>query len=767
MTPPRTRRRRPAIRHAAVALVFALACRGGGGPGRVCTDCTPAGALTYALPSPPGATLWTTTTMDKVLREAAPPAAAGDAIALHAARNEFESFQVVVRAAAGATATLALTPFSGPGAGAVTRRELRRVEYVRVAAPSDASSIPSGMIPDPLVPASFGSAQPVPGGQNQPFWITIHVPADAPAGDYAATLTVTVAGAAQQIPVRLHVFGFALPARIGFDGNWNTNFGALGGSDSLAAVEALKTFFFEHRLTPSGVAWPAGLNHDGGIRYDCASGAFVEEANDYHFSRLGPKYVDGTGWNGVGFPSFQVMQFVDNATPRPTTFCGVARGDPYGTDAYNAAWSRLLAAIDAYLVAHGWAEKGYYYVQNEPQEQADYNLAAFLANLSKTAAPHLRIAVSEEPKPEIAENARAGGHGYDLWWADLSEFDPDYAQVRQAAGEEVWWYFLHGDRPPHFNPITIDHAGIESRIPFWAAWKYRVKGFAYYSVTGWGSDPYQDPRPQGTAQNGDGFLLYPPRDGGLVSSIRFELLREGAEDYEYLLLAAGGAAPATPGQPAGCDASVASAVSSTTAYTRDASALMDLRRQLGLYLEGKVSGCPRLQSTLPGAHPRAAYYLNFQDPAGEPRTSPLVVNGHEWTKVGWEAYDARKGYGWSGPFIGDPGIMKAEYLADAPVDELQRSVLYDDYGRTDAFSWDLESGRYRVTVSVGWYGRTYAKHRAVVEGTVLVDSEATTPAAPYLVRSAVVDVQDGALTLEAGQFDQYTILNWMSIEPVE
>jgi hypothetical protein len=734
----------------------------------VCTDCTPAGALTFTLPSPAGATLWTTTVMDKVLREAAPPATPGAAIALHAARNEFEPFQVVVRAAADATATLALTPFTGPGASAVTRLELRRVEYVRITTPSDASSIPSGLVPDPLVPAAFGSPQPVPGGQNQAFWITVYVPPDAAPGDYAATLTVTVAGAAQDVPVRLHVFDFALPARLGFDGNWNASLEALGGGESLAAVAALKDFFYEHRLTPSGVAWPAGLNYNGGITYDCASGTFQEEANDYDFSRLGPRYIDGAGWNGVGFPSFEIMQFVDNSTPRPQTFCGVDRGpDHFGTDAYNAAWSRLLAAIDGYLVAHGWADKGYYYVQNEPQGPADYDVAAFLANLTKTAAPHLRIAVSEEPKREIVENARAGGHSYDFWWADLSEFDPTYAPVRQAAGDTVWWYFLYGDRPPHFNPITIDHAGIESRIPFWAAWKYRIKGFAYYSVTGWGGDPYTDPRPQGTDQNGDGFLLYPPVAAGLVTSIRWELLREGAEDYEYLLLAAGGTAPATPAEAAGCDATVASAVSSTTAFTRDASALMDLRRQLGLYLEGAVNGCPQLQSTLPGAHPRGAYHLNFQDPAGAPAASPLTVGGHDWLKLGWEPYDPQQGFGWAGPYIGRDDIMLTAYLADAPVDELQRSIIYNDYGRTDTFNWDVENGRYAVTVSVGWYDRTYDRHRVVVEGQVLVDSEPTTPAAPYLVRTATVDVTDGAVTLEIGQTDEYTMLNWMSIEPAE
>jgi hypothetical protein len=746
-----------------------------GGQGSVCTTCTPQGPRTFALPASAGLSLWTTTTMDKVLEDAAVPTTTGAAIQVRAAKNEFEPFQIVVRADVAGTATLSLGAFTNAaGQPLAASPELRRVGYVPIQTPSDASSLaaPGTRIPDPLLPASFGAAEPVAAGKNQPFWITLAVPKAAAAGDYTATLDVTVNGQKQSVPVALHVFDFALPDVVGFDGNWNASFQALGGSESLEAVRSLKDFFYDHRLVPSGVAWPAGLNYTGGIAYDCASGTFKEENNAYDFSQLGPTYIDGKGWNGVGFPSFEIMQFVDNSTPRPAEFCGVPRGESHrGTDAYNAAWSKLLAAIDAYLVSHGYQDKGYYYVQNEPQNDADHDTAAFLAALSKKAAPHLRLAVSEEPKPQIAENPLIGGARYDLWWANLSAFEPAYAEKRQAAGDTVWWYFLYGDAPPHFNPITIDHPGIESRIAHWAAWRYRVRGFAYYSVTGWGADPYTNTRPEGTKQNGDGYLLYPPKDGRLVTSIRWELLREGAEDYEYFLLASRAqkdvavTAPRTPSEPAPVDTTVNSAVSSVTAYTRDASALQELRDQLGARIEGKVDGFPVLGSKLPGAHPREATYLNFQDPQGEPKAEPLVVDGHTWLKIGWDAYDATKGYGWAGENIGNKDIMLYQYQADAPGSVLDKSIVYDDYGRLDTFEWAIENGLYEVTVGIGWHDGTYPKNRVVIEGKLLYDNVATTPATPHLQKSVVVDVKDGSLTMEAGQKDEYTMLNWLSVVP--
>ena len=65
--------------------------------------------------------------------------------------------------------------------------------------------------------------------------------------------------------------------------------------------------------------------------------------------------------------------------------------------------------------------------------------------------------------------------------------------------------------------------------------------------------------------------------------------------------------------------------------TKNPDALMELRRELGRYIEGSRSTLPVL-SVGPGPHPKSANYLNFQNPVGPPAADPLVVNGKIYMK---------------------------------------------------------------------------------------------------------------------------------------
>jgi hypothetical protein len=706
--------------------LLCLACSDDDGPGVEPVPLTP-GAYTYALTESTAAlSLWTLPPTAKPREQDRAPTTTASGLKLSAAGNEFEPTLLVIGPASGSV-RVAVAPFASLGAAG--RVEVARVEYEEGWG-------------EGLVPISADTDVALDGARPTALWITVYVPPGAPAGDAATTLTLTPSGGAPiQIPIALHVFAFDLPAAIGFHSQLNMSIAEVG-QDAL----------FAHRLTPASVTWPSGFGW--WITWDNTSSptrctAFYDESDqaaEYAIGALARRYLLGEGWNGVGFDQAEIFQFVDNATPRPGTFCDIPRGDHAGSAAYNAAWSEWLAALDAYLVDAGLDARTYYYVQNEPQDEADYALAAHLCRLTRAAAPHLRIAVSEEPKPEIAEEA-GGACGWDIWIAHVRAYQRAYAQQRMRDhGEAVWFYSLDQDPDPYFNPTAVARSGMHQRIIPWVSWSERATGWAYY----------------------DGGRFF----HGAQPTVRAELLREGFEDYEYFLLANGGAEPGVDATVP-VDATVGSAAASLTSWTKDADALAVLRHELGRYLGGERATLPILE--IQSSRPRGEYHLNFQDPAGPPAADPLVVDGKTYLKIGWAAYDAAVGYGWSGEFIDDPGIARYGYDDVAGYSEVQRSYVYDDYGRDNLFEFDLAPGRYQITVGVGRPAHGYPgdPHNLSIEGQAVIDDEVTTDAAPTIERTVTIDLGDGFLSVVAGGRSastgaySYTFLAYIDVVPVD
>jgi hypothetical protein len=512
-----------------------------------------AGALTGEL------AVWTAPTVEKVLQTAAAPVATA-ALQIHAARDEFEPFQLVVHSDSLQSLSVSISDFTS-GANTIPSTEitLHRLDYVTITQLSDHFGRP-GAWPDPLYPVAMGGVVTFSAGLNQPLWFTVHVPRDAEAGIYQATVTVGSAS----IPVELEVWDFTMPGEIHLAGEWGFGWsnvveqyqGTIGGAVQPCywdLVDALYEDFADHRLTPKGVGWPAGLNYPGGVEYDCAGGLDPYSWGIWGFDSTAAKYLNGNQLdNGSGFPSFLIRGPNSNWPPnsRPGTFCGASRGtDPPGNTAYNDLWFEYWAAVSDYLgTTSDYAAKGTYHIVNEPQTFADYDIVAYLSQETKAAAPNVRILVSEQVEPSIHSNTTYTGAGIDVWVPTISNYQVERAHDRQANhGEDLWWYFLYGDQPPLPNPTVMDRTGVEARIVPWLAWLERVDGLLYYSTTDWSPNPWTDPWINDG--NGDGFLFYPPLDSTiafnpctaqsnrLVPSIRWELLREGMEDYEYLWLA--------------------------------------------------------------------------------------------------------------------------------------------------------------------------------------------------------------------------------------
>jgi hypothetical protein len=192
----------------------------------------------------------------------------------------------------------------------------------------------------------------------------------------------------------------------------------------------------------------------------------------------------------------------------------------------------------------------------QPQE---YEALRQAYSLIKRTVPDLPRACTVAPAPEL--------FGYvDIWAPLTADYRREDAAKRQEQGEEVWWYICMDPKHPYANWF-IDYPAIEPRLLFWMTWKYGVTGFLYYSLNSWASNcvtenlpeyivPHEDPGAleairQGkrwpevpwntfthTRHNGDGHLLYPGPAGKPLSSIRFECIRDGIEDYDYFSLLA-------------------------------------------------------------------------------------------------------------------------------------------------------------------------------------------------------------------------------------
>jgi hypothetical protein len=665
-----------------------------------------------------GLDLWTMPCTQKVNINDEAPSDENSGIRICAAKNEFEPFQIILGKGSG-SAKVSISEFSGLGSS--YELVISKVGFESGWAES-------------LSDINSGDEVSLSSSQCTPLWFTVYVPADIQAGTKKAVLTITYDQKTTEIPVELYVFNFALSEDIHFATQFNKS----------VSGESAHNELYKHRLTPKSATWPSGFSYN--ITWPSPYNAFYDETDqsaEYGIKYLAAKYINGEGWSGSGYPNAMAFQFVDNNTPRPGTFAGISRGSShYGTTEYNAAWKKYLAALNNYLVANGYEDEVYYYVMNEPQDADDYDLAAYLSQLTKEAAPDLRIAISEEPKAEIAENQTYGNCSYDIWMASLQHFKRDYAAMRMKKGEEVWLYSLPQDPDPFFNPAKVANQGIHQRIIPWVSWACRTRGWAYYD----GGEFYDNGNP----------------------NIRMELLREGFEDYEYLYTANGSKYPEA-GQTYDIDATVHSVATSLTSWTKDADAVMDLKWKLGYYIENNYTGeVPVLE--IEANRPKGEYYINFQDINGKPTINSLVVDGKTYIKVGWDAYNTTNYYGWSGSAVGNAGRALSSYTDASNYNELEKSCIYDDYGHINTFEFDLENGEYDVEVGVGRPNKTYSDATNVsIEGVKFYDEERNIENCDSRTRS--VTISDGTLTLTMGTIidskGQYTFLNYLKIVPCE
>jgi hypothetical protein len=142
----------------------------------------------------------------------------------------------------------------------------------------------------------------------------------------------------------------------------------------------------------------------------------------------------------------------------------------------------------------------------------------------KVAVPELRCFCTTFPRPELIGSVR-------VWCPQ--EFSEGLVRERQAAGEELMFYKNW--------MMLIDAPMVNPRLLGWIAWRTKAVGWLTYGTMGKWEKAWQEPyilyENLGLKAWGLGLLFYPDFGRpGLLKSVRWEMMREGAEDWEYLRL---------------------------------------------------------------------------------------------------------------------------------------------------------------------------------------------------------------------------------------
>ncbi len=298
---------------------------------------------------------------------------------------------------------------------------------------------------------------------------------------------------------------------------------------------------------------------------------------------------------------------------------GVFGGFHQGTPEYDRLFSQYLRQIESHLEAKGWLGKEYIYWFDEP-EPKDYPFVREGMQLIRRNAPRLTRFITEHmPGPEIMDVTEIGCPVFE-------RVEPKLVAEMAPKGREFWSYLCTGPKSPWVT-LFIDHAAINLRMWLWASYQWGMKGILVWRVNYWTSsnlfpegelqNPWRDPMsymigygvPYGRPDpwgNGDGRFLYPPnREAGLdktkyirgpVDSVRWEILREGIEDYEYFVLLEKAVRQAPPAKAARAAEAAkllkipAALFTDGKTYTKDPKALLEHRAKVAAAIEELTAG---------------------------------------------------------------------------------------------------------------------------------------------------------------------------------
>ncbi|HUU29459.1 MAG TPA: DUF4091 domain-containing protein [archaeon] len=395
----------------------------------------------------------------------------------------------------------------------------------------------------------------LPANVAQSVWLTLHLPADVPPGTYDGKLELS-ASSCEAVDFRITVE--VLPARLPEPRYWSYYLNIWQDPTAVARAYKVKVWSEEHwqileRYAANYAAhgMKSIMTHivydpwDGVRGY--ASDAMVEWKYPGVFKKGG---ADRFEWDFTAFDRYVELMMKAGVKdkidcyalvmgPGSTTNANIRYLDTsageyrtaeleVGEPMWREAWAAFLPVLREHLKEKGWFEKALLGFDEKPEK-----VMKIIFDFIIETAPDFKLASS-------------GGYpGDERKWGDEVVIHIDEMTDRgRWAQVEPLVKRMHADKSryvsfytacmPHFPNTFIFSPLRESRLMAWLAWKYGFDGYTRWAVDLFPEDIWN--QPLFTWPSGDMFFVYPGEEGPL-DSMRWELMRQGIQDYEALRMA--------------------------------------------------------------------------------------------------------------------------------------------------------------------------------------------------------------------------------------
>lgn len=366
---------------------------------------------------------------------------------------------------------------------------------------------------------------------TQPVWLTVKVPQGAKAGTYKGSVSVN-GDKANSLEISVHVVDRTLTA----PSQWAYDLDLWQHPAAIARVHQVKLWSDAHfalmkdyyqmlanagqkTITTSIVNEPWG--HQTYDDYPSLIKWTKKKDGTWSYDySLFDKYVAFVMSCGINqrincysmVPWKIAFSYFDESTNKEAVFT-----EAIGTPGYNVFWDTMLKDFTRHLKQKNWFDKTYIAMDERPMPAMKS-----VISLLKSIDSEWKIALAGEYHQEIEKDI------FNYCIASKWEYPAEVLKDRHAAGKISTWYTCCTE--PYPNAFSFSSPA-ESVWMGWYTANKNMDGYLRWAYNSWTKSPLTDTRFTAWPA-GDTYMVYP----GPFSSVRFEKMVEGAQDFEKIKL---------------------------------------------------------------------------------------------------------------------------------------------------------------------------------------------------------------------------------------